>query len=290
VLALALALSVLVGLSLGLLGGGGSILTLPILRYALGMEAHQAIAVSLFVVGSTSLAALVPHARAGRVRYRTGVALGLAGMVGAFGAGRIARFVPSGVLLTLFGALMFTTAIAMLRGRRDPGAGRAAGDVPLASAIAKGLAIGAVSGLVGAGGGFLVVPALVLFGGLAMEVAVGTSLLVIAMQSFAGLAGHLGSVTIPWTLTLATAGIAVVGSVVGGQLVHRVSPSVLRRAFAWLVVAMAFFVLAQELPRALGAPWAMGVVLVVTAAGTGLVALVERAARLRAPEPSTRAT
>ncbi len=287
-LPVALALSVLVGLSLGMLGGGGSTLTLPILRYALGMDAHEAIAVSLLVVGSTSLVALVPHARAGRVRYRTGALLGVAGMVGAFGAGKLARLVPSGVLLTLFGGLMFATAMAMLRGRRDLPGAPAPAELSVARVVAKGLVIGAVSGLVGAGGGFLVVPALVLFGGLPMEAAVGTSLLVIAMQSIAGFLGHVGDVVIPWGVALPVTGLAVLGSLVGSQLARRVSAATLRRAFAWLVVAMAFFVLGQELPRALGWPVPIALTVATTALGTALVALVERfLKRDRGAESST---
>ena len=123
-IALAALLALLVGLALGLLGGGGSILTLPILRYVLGMEAHDAIAVSLLVVGTTSAAATIPQARAGRVQWRTGIVFGLAGMLGAFGAGRIAHFIPSSVLLGLFGSMMVVTALAMMRGpkaRSDAG-------------------------------------------------------------------------------------------------------------------------------------------------------------------------
>lgn len=274
----AIALALLVGVSLGLLGGGGSILTLPILRYALGMEAHQAIAVSLLVVGTTSLAAMIPHALKGRVRWRTGIVFGLAGMAGAFGAGRVAHFIPSGVLLVAFGAMMLVTAVAMLRGRRakrgEGAQAQAPRDLPILKVLAEGLVVGAVTGLVGAGGGFLVVPALVLLGGLSMEVAVGTSLVVIAMKSFAGFAGFLGHTEIDWTLGLLVAGSAVVGSVGGAWLAGRVPPERLRTGFAWFVVVMAFFILGQEVPRALGTELGLGVVLAITAAGTALAGLV----------------
>lgn len=149
-LILAIALALLVGLSLGLLGGGGSILTVPILRYVLGMDAHEAIALSLLVVGTTSLAALVPHARKRRVRWRTGIIFGLAGMVGAFGAGRIAHLIPAGILLTAFGVMMFVTAFAMLR-KKPAAVGPATvqespRELPIAKVLAEGIVVGAVTG------------------------------------------------------------------------------------------------------------------------------------------------
>lgn len=260
-IAVALVLSLVIGLSLGLLGGGGSILTLPILRYVLHMEAHAAIAVSLVVVGTTSLAALVPHARRGRVRWRTGAVFGAASMVGAFAAGRVAHFVPASLLLVLFGGMMLATAAAMMLGGRraapaasvaEPQPAPSPRELPVGKVLLEGVVVGAVTGLVGAGGGFLVVPALLLLGRLPMDVAVGTSLLVIAMKSFAGFAGHAGHTEIDATLTLLVTGAAVVGSVAGGALVSRISPELLRKAFAWFVVVMAIFILGQELPRALG--------------------------------------
>ena len=282
-IAIAAVLALFIGLALGLLGGGGSILTLPILRYVLGMEAHDAIAVSLLVVGTTSTAAMIPHARRGRVRWRTGIVFGLAGMVGAFGAGRVAHYIPSSVLLGLFGVMMMVTALAMMRGRKTPpasGSGPTSApptranqeDLPIAKVVGEGLVVGAVTGLVGAGGGFLVVPALVLLGGLSMDVAVGTSLVVIAMKSFAGFAGYLGHAHIDWTIAGVVSASAVVGSLGGGALANKVSPEGLRKGFAWFVIAMAFFILGQEVPRALGYTPSMLWVLVGTAAGVAVVA------------------
>jgi hypothetical protein len=246
-------LSLAIGISLGLLGGGGSILTVPILRYVLGMEAHDAIAVSLLVVGVTSAAAVIPHARRGRVRWRTAGVFGVAGMLGAFGAGQIAHLIPAAILLALFGAMMFVTAVAMLKGRAvaatDP---KRTGELPWMKVIGEGLVVGASAGLVGAGGGFLVVPALVLLGGLPMEIAVGTSLVVISMQSLAGFAGHWGHVEIDWTLAGLVTGFAVIGSFIGSWMATRIAPARLRKGFAWFVVAMAFFLLGQEVPRAFG--------------------------------------
>ena len=256
-LVLGIALSVLVGVALGLLGGGGSILTVPILVYVLRLPAREAIATSLLVVGTTSLTAIVPHALAGRVRWRTGLAFGLAGMLGAYGAGRVARFIPPTVLMMLFGAMMLITAVAMLRGREtatgsgrvgsggaESGVARGAGErreLPAGKVFLEGLVVGVVTGLVGAGGGFLVVPALVMLGGLSMDVAVGTSLVVIAMKSFAGFAGYLDSTAVDWQLASMVTGAAVVGSVIGGFLVGRLAPDRLRRGFALFIVAMAAF-------------------------------------------------
>jgi len=286
-LILAVALSVLIGVSLGLLGGGGSILTLPILRYVLDMEAHQAIAVSLLVVGTTSTFAVIPHALKGRVRWRTGVIFGAAGMVGAYGAGRLAKFIPSGALLALFGVMMLVTAVAMMRGRKAPaGAAEAPRELPVGKVLGEGLVVGGVTGLVGAGGGFLVVPALVLLGGLPMEVAVGTSLVVISMKSFAGFAGYLKSTPIDWTTAGMVAVAAVLGSFVGSALAGRVPPEKLRKGFAWFVVSMAFFILGQELPRALGRPVSILMALLGMVIGTGLVAAVA-AAVASARRPAT---
>jgi uncharacterized membrane protein YfcA len=156
-LALAIVLAVLVGGMLGALGGGGSILTLPILKYLLDMQAHQAIATSLFVVGATSLAALTPYARRGRVHWRIGAIFGLASMLGAYLAGRVARHIPAAVLLIAFAAMMLATALAMLRGRRVPDRGAAPDreppGLPIAKLLVEGAIVGAVTGLVGAGGG-----------------------------------------------------------------------------------------------------------------------------------------
>ncbi|MEU5878669.1 sulfite exporter TauE/SafE family protein [Spirillospora sp. NPDC047279] len=251
-LALTLAGALAVGVSLGLLGGGGSILTVPLLVYVAGVETKQAIAMSLFVVGATAFAGLLPHARAGRVRWRTGLLFGAAGMTGAYVGGRLAAFIPAGVLLGAFAVMMAVTAVAMLR-RRPAASGSQAGRPaarPVPRILAEGVTVGLVTGLVGAGGGFLVVPALVLLGGLPMPVAVGTSLLVIGMKSFAGLAGYLHTAQLDWPLTLAVTGAAVLGGVAGSRLAGRVNPDRLRQAFGWFVLLMAAFVLAGQAPAA----------------------------------------
>jgi hypothetical protein len=164
--ALAIALAVLVGLTLGMLGGGGSILTVPLLVYVAGLDAKAAIATSLLVVGVTSAVGAVSHARAGRVQWRTGLIFGAAGMVGAYTGGRVAHYIPGEILLLAFAAMMIATSVAMLRGRREVEAAKVHHQLPVARVLLDGVVVGLVTGLVGAGGGFLVVPALALLGGL----------------------------------------------------------------------------------------------------------------------------
>jgi uncharacterized membrane protein YfcA len=251
---LTVGLAVVVGVSLGLLGGGGSILTVPLLTYVAGLDVKEAIASSLLVVGVTSTVGAIAHMRAGRVRWRVALPFGTAAMVGAFFGGRLAGFIPETVLLVAFAVIMIAAAVAMLRDRKSTPAGDEARHVQAAKVAAVlGVAVGAVSGLVGAGGGFLLVPVLALLAGLPMPAAVGTSLVVIAMQSFAGLAGHLTGVQIDWRLAAMVTAAAVVGALIGGRLTGRVDPEALRKLFGWFVLLMASVILAQETTPALGA-------------------------------------
>lgn len=244
-LPLALVLSLLIGVSLGLLGGGGSILTTPILIYALGVEPKEAIATSLLVVAITSVAGAVQHFRQGNVELKIGLIFGAAGMAGAALGGYAADWVPTKVLLVLFAMMMLATAFAMFKGRS--GAEDERPPQALWRVIADGLVVGVVTGLVGAGGGFLVVPALNLLGGLPMRKAVGTSLLVIALKGFAGYAGHAAHIDIDLSLAALVSTSAVVGSVLGGRLTSLIPPETLRKGFAVFVLVMAIFVLAKEL-------------------------------------------
>lgn len=247
-----LLLAGLVGVSLGLLGGGGSILTVPILTYVLGMEPREAIAASLFIVGATSAVGMIGHGRAGRVRWRIGLLFGAAGMAGAFTGGLIGGRIPGGILMVLFALMMIATAAAMFRGRRDAKADAPAGGPPLVRILVDGFAVGIATGLVGAGGGFLIVPALNLLGGLPMAVAVGTSLLVITMKSFAGLGGYLLSVSLNWPIVLAFTGAAIAGSFAGVAVAGKIPERALRRGFGVFVLIMGVFVLIQEVPALLG--------------------------------------
>ncbi len=251
--ALTVVLALGVGLCLGLLGGGGSIVTVPLLAYVAGLDAAHAIATSLLVVGVTSVVGAVSHARAGHVRWRTAVMFGAAGMVGASAGGWASQFLPGSLLLVGLAVVMITAAIAMVRGRSAEAANSV--DSPTARPailLPQGAAVGLVTGLVGAGGGFLVVPALALLAGLPMTAAIGTSLVVIAMNSFAGLAGHLSVATIDWWLAAAVTGAAALGGIVGVRLTDRVSVATLRVGFGWFVLAMASLVLAQEIHPLVG--------------------------------------
>lgn len=235
-------LALLVGAALGVLGGGGSILMLPVLVYVVGVEPLLAIPLSLLVVGTTSAAALLPHARSGNVHWRHGLLFGSAGMVGAYAGGRLSPLLPSWLLLMGFAVLMLVTAVSMLRGsleRPRP--------AQVLRALLQGLVVGVVSGLIGAGGGFLVVPTLVLLCGMTMRRAVGTSLLVIALQSLAGFAAHLHHAELDWSLAASTAAASVVGSMLGVRWSLRIAQAKLRRWFAWLVLALGTFVLFEQL-------------------------------------------
>jgi uncharacterized membrane protein YfcA len=268
-LVLTVVLAVGIGISLGLLGGGGSILAVPLLVYVAHLPAKEAIATSLLVVGATSAVGVLPHARAGRVRWRTGLIFGFAGMTGAYAGGRLAAYIPGTVLLAGFALMMLATSVAMIRGRRPKPGKPVPHELPVLHVIADGIVVGLVTGLVGAGGGFLVVPALALLGGLPMPVAVGTSLLVIAMKSFAGLAGYLSTIHIDWPLAAAVTTAAVLGSLAGGRLAGRIPETILRKAFGWFVAAMGVFVLAQQLPTDLTTnpiSWTVAAAVLATAA------------------------
>lgn len=279
------ALAVLVGLSLGLLGGGGSILVVPLLTYIGGLDPKEAIATSLFVVGATSLVSLFGHARKGNVQWRTGLIFGAAGMVGAFLGGLAGGYIPGTVLMVAFAIMMIATAGAMIKGRKDRDGQSNDHHHPLWRILLDGLVVGAATGLVGAGGGFLVVPALVLLAGLPMTAAVGTSLLVIAMKSFAGLGGYLTSVSLDWPLVAAVTAAAIAGSFVGIRLTSVVPEKTLRKGFGFFVLIMGAFVLSQELPLP-AAPIIGGIVVVLAAAAAICAFGFRERCPLRTPQPA----
>ncbi|HET7710540.1 MAG TPA: sulfite exporter TauE/SafE family protein [Thermoanaerobaculia bacterium] len=240
---LGLFLAGFIGLSLGLLGGGGSILAVPILVYAAGMAAKPAIAVSLLVVGATSLIGALQHWRAGFVDVRMAVVFGLVSMAGSYAGGRLAALLSDRVQLTFFAAVMLAASISMFRKENRDGQGRIA-RLPLIAASAA--AVGLLTGVVGVGGGFLIVPALVLFAGQPMRRAVGTSLLVIAMNSAAGFAAYAGRVPIDWTYTAAFTVFAVAGVLIGSAAAQFVSHAQLKKGFALLLVVVASFVFIES--------------------------------------------
>ncbi len=240
-------LALLIGITLGLLGGGGSILTVPVFVYALGLDPKRAIAMSLPVVGGAALVGAIQHWRQGNVILRTALPFGLAAMVGAFAGARLAGGINGHVQLALFALVMLAAAVSMFRSARaaEPAAPRP--DPRWTALLAIGLGVGAVTGVVGAGGGFLIVPALVVLGGLPMTHAVGTSLLVIAMNTAAGFAGYTGSVDIDWPLVGGFGAVTAVGILVGSRLVTHVPQRALKQAFAALLVLVGGLILYQYL-------------------------------------------
>ncbi len=236
-LSLAAVLALAIGFSLGLLGGGGSILALPVLVHVVGLAAKPTIATSLLVVSAASFAAMSVHARAGRVRYRIGATFGAASMAGAFAGGRLSTLLPDALLLAAFTGVMVVTGVMMLRKREE--AGRRPRCVSARCTVLLGVSVGALTGVVGAGGGFVVVPALAVIGGLSMPEAIATSLLVIGVNSLAGFLGQVAHVAIDARIAGAVTALAVVGSYAGAVVSHRLRPGALRHGFAVLVLGMA---------------------------------------------------
>jgi uncharacterized membrane protein YfcA len=246
-------LALMIGLLLGSLGGGGSILAVPLLVYVQHVEAKTAIAMALVMVGATSLIAMVGHARRGMVCWKTGLVFAMAGSCGAYGGGRLAAYIPNGVLLLMFGTVMLGTSWAMLRKRPESAAVRSTSQsvcparMAVAAILLDGVLVGGITGLVGAGGGFLIVPALNLLGGLPMRAAVGTSLMVLTLNSTAALGGYITHVNLDWPLTGLITAAAVIGSLLGGLLSHRLSPQSLKRVFGAFVMLIALYVLYREM-------------------------------------------
>ncbi len=250
--ALGYMLAALVGLSLGLMGGGGSILTVPIFVYVLGYEPKLAIAMSLPVIGITSLAGAVGHWKAGNVNLRAATTFGVIAMIGAFAGARLAALIDGRVQLALLATVMLAAAVMMFRSARrvpdaaSPDAASPAETtraMPIGLLLPVALAVGVLTGVVGIGGGFLVVPALVLLARAPMKQAVGTSLLVIAMNAASGFAGYVGQLPMPWTFMAAFTAVAVAGIVAGTALVRYVSQRALKQAFAVFLLVMGTFIL-----------------------------------------------
>ncbi|MDQ3374308.1 MAG: sulfite exporter TauE/SafE family protein, partial [Acidobacteriota bacterium] len=168
-LILGLVLSGLIGLSLGLIGGGGSIITVPVLVYVLGVEAHAAVGMSLAVVGATSLVGSFLHYRRGTVRLKTGLIFGAAGVVGALLGSPLTRLLSPAALLMTFATLMLVIAVLMLRRKSNAGIIEVEQVLSVWKAILAGFGVGVLTGFLGVGGGFLIVPALVMFGALGMK-------------------------------------------------------------------------------------------------------------------------
>ncbi|SDP62611.1 hypothetical protein SAMN04489867_3195 [Pedococcus dokdonensis] len=263
---LVLPLGVLIGLALGALGGGGSILTVPALVYLLDQDPRSATTSSLLIVGATSLIALVPHARAGRVRFVQGLTFGALGTAGSFAGSALASHVDPQVLLTAFAGLMLVVATLMIRrSLRNPQSSSDLEDPTvepiltfhpitcacprLAKVVVTATAVGLLTGFFGVGGGFVLVPALVLALSFPMPVAVGTSLLVIAVNSATALTARIttGGTHLDWRLIAGFTAAAIAGSLFGGRITTRVEPRHLTQAFAVLLVAVAVYIAANSI-------------------------------------------
>ncbi|MEW2015243.1 sulfite exporter TauE/SafE family protein [Rhodococcus sp. SBT000017] len=252
-LTLALGFGVVIGILLGLLGGGGSILAVPVLVFALGMSPTEAVAVSLIVVGAASAVGVLPKLRARKVEWRLAGVFAATGIPATFAGSAVGRLLPDTALLLGFAAVMVAAGARMLAERSDTGtACRTSGSginwrrcAP--RSIPAGLAVGFVTGLFGVGGGFLIIPVLVLMLGIEMSVAVGTSLVIIVANSAAGLFSHLSGTSIDWAVTAAFAGTAIAGSLLAGHFGTRVDTARLQRLFAYLVFVVAGYVVVDVL-------------------------------------------
>ncbi len=256
----AAAFGLLIGAALGLLGGGGSILAVPALVYGVGQPVPEAVTTSLFVVGASAAVGVAPRVRARQVRWPVAGVFGAAGIGTAFGGTAVNHTISPQVLLLAFAGLMVVVAGRMLFGHIDPRGACAAPDGKvdwkgcLPKAVGAGAAVGFLTGLFGVGGGFVIVPVLALLLGLEMPTAIGTSLVVIVINSGAGLAAHLQRTSIDWPVAGVFAGAAVGAALVAGRFGSRVDPDRLRRWFAWLILAVAAFVAVAAAvdPAALG--------------------------------------
>ncbi|GGX63507.1 sulfite exporter TauE/SafE family protein [Streptomyces fructofermentans] len=246
-LLLALAAGAVVGLALGALGGGGSVLAVPALIYLLGFTAEAATTASLLIVAATSATSLYAYAGSGHVRWRAGAAFAAAGIVPAALAGLIATRLPQPTLTAGFAAVAAVAALRMLRPAAGPADGTARAVRPL-EAGGAGAGLGAVTGLLGVGGGFLAVPVLVAVLAFEMQVAVGTSLLVITVNSLASLVTRSGGAAgLDWAVVAPFTGAAILGAWDGRRLAAKVSGRRLQRLFAFALLSVAAFMFADAL-------------------------------------------
>lgn len=248
-------LAIGIGLSLGLIGGGGSILAVPILVYVMGVESRAAIAMSLFIVGSVSLLGAIPYARRGHLSWRIVAGFTPAAMLGAYLGSQLVKLplITDTVQLVSFGLVMLAASVLMIRKGKGSERHRVTSEkrsslrsLRWLAIPAEGLGVGIVTGFVGVGGGFLIIPALVLLSQLPMKTAVGTSLLIIFFNSATGFMGYLEQVAIDWPLTLSFTLAAGIGTVVGSLLARKIEASKLQKGFGYFVLAVAIFVLIRR--------------------------------------------
>ena len=256
------AAAIIMGLSLGLIGGGGSILTVPILVYLFGVNPVVSTAYSLFVVGLTSAVGSFSHFKKGNVHLKTAIIFGIPSIIAVF---LVRKFVVPAIpdeifsigsfvmtkslgVLVLFAVLMLLASFSMIRKPKQQKETSSEPKYNFTLIFIEGLLVGGVTGLVGAGGGFLIIPALVLLAGLPMKQAVGTSLLIIALKSLIGFTGDLGSgLEIDYVFMLIFSAFAMVGIIIGSYLTKYIPNEKLKPAFGWFVMVMGVYILAKEL-------------------------------------------
>jgi len=248
--------AIAIGISLGLLGSGGSILTVPVLVYLLGQDEKVAIAGSLFVVGTIALAGSLQFLRARLIDWRNVAVFGIPGMAGTYLGAMLAAYVPGIVQLSLFAVVMLLASYLMLRPvdleHAEVSEPRAAWKIAI-----DGLLVGVITGLVGVGGGFLIVPALVLLGGMPMHRAVATSLVIIALKSYSGFYKYLDvlageSLQLDWDTLLLVCGLGIAGSFMGGRMANLLPQNTLKKGFGLFLIVMGIYILVRSLPEALG--------------------------------------
>jgi len=240
--------ALMVGLSLGLLGSGGSILTVPLLIYLVGEQEKVAIAESLGIVGAISVAGFIPYALKKRVDWQSVILFGIPGMAGAYLGAFASHYVSSTFQLLLFATVMLGASIMMFREERPRGSKEKGSSIAWWLIALEGLAVGVLTGLVGVGGGFIIVPALVLLGGLSMHMAVGTSLAIIAMQSGTGFIKYLDvldelGLSVNINLMLVFGLIGAAGSIIGRTIGSKISNRGLRKGFAVFLVLMGGYII-----------------------------------------------
>jgi uncharacterized protein len=248
-----LALALVVGLVLGLLGGGGSILAVPTFLYVFHVEPKPAIAMSLVVVGMSALVGFLTHWRQGTVNVRIAALFGALAMVGAFAGARAAAYVPASVQLSLFTAFALTAAVMMLRdslrtSRAGTSTATAHSSLRFSAMLGvQAVAVGVLTALIGAGGGFLIVPSLVLVANVPVKEAVGSSLLIIAMNATSGVAGYLGQVPFDWRLVAWFTSVAALGAVVGTRVMRRLPAARIKQAFAIMILVLGTYLVIRNL-------------------------------------------
>lgn len=242
-------LALLTGMSLGLLGGGGSILTVPILVYAMGMDAKLSVALSLAIVAVTSLIGVWGHYRNNNIDFKIAAVFAPFAMAGTFLGAKLSVFLSGQVQLILFALIMLAASYFMLKKSKSMPAKEAQASekkliIPLIAS--EGVIVGIITGLVGVGGGFLIVPALTLLAGIDMKKAVGTSLIIISLKSFSGFFGYMNLIEIPWGFLAMFILFSGIGIILGSYLVRFISQEKLKKSFAIFLIVMGSFILYQN--------------------------------------------